>query len=73
MFCLFTLITGCSGDQHDKQQAPTITETAPAAPTRLSAIAGDAEVFITWDSVPRAKRYNLYVTSSSRHPLRKPS
>jgi len=68
LFCLFALITGCSGDQHDKQQAPTITETAPAAPTRLSAIAGDTEVFITWDSVSRAQRYNLYVTSSSPTP-----
>jgi len=62
---LFVLITGCSGDQHDQQQAPTVTETAPAAPTRLSAIAGDAEVFITWDSVPHAKHYNLYVASAA--------
>ena len=68
LLCLFILITGCSGDQHDQQRAPTVTETAPAAPARLSAIAGDAEVFITWDSVSRAQRYNLYVTSSSPTP-----
>jgi hypothetical protein len=65
LLCLFTLIAGCSGDQHDQQRAPTVTETAPAAPTRLSAIAGDAEVFITWDSVPHAKHYNLYVASAA--------
>ena len=65
LLCLFALITGCSGDQHDQQQAPTVTETAPAAPTRLSAIASDAEVFITWDSVPHAKHYNLYVASAA--------
>ena len=65
LFCLLTLTTGCSSDQHDQQQAPTVIETAPAAPTRLSAIAGDAEVFITWDAVPDAKRYNLYVASAA--------
>jgi hypothetical protein len=68
LLCLFVLIAGCSGDQHDQQQATTVNETAPAAPTRLSAIAGDAEVFITWDSVPLAHQYNLYVASTAPTP-----
>lgn len=59
---LFMVFTACS-KQHEQQQT-AVTPAPPAAPTRLSAIAGDGEVFLTWNSVANAKHYNLYVATT---------
>ena len=62
-------ITLKGGTSHFSTFAPTVSvEGAPSVPTGLTAVAGDSQVTLSWDSVSGAARYYIYRQSGSQYP-----
>lgn len=49
----------------DADEDDTDEPTLPAAPTNLSALAGDGEVVLAWDEITEATSYNLYWSTTA--------
>jgi len=56
---------GESDESREVSATPSATGTAPSTPTGVSAVGGDEQVTISWDSVLGATSYNIYWSTST--------
>lgn len=54
-----------SGESGNSREASAQPLTPPSAPATLKAVAGNAQVALTWSAVPGATSYNLYRSAGS--------